>query len=95
MDGGRVRKSPPQEEDVYLFVRISHILAPESWELEELFSVSWLQEKVEDGIFLIGEGRFTSATWIPLVESGNSLLVIKRLIIQFMDYPDPVCSWPF
>lgn len=60
--------------------------------LDEFFSVCWLEGIVQEGISLIGESRFTSATWIPLPIEPLAVR-IKRLIIRFMDYPDLfVCS---
>lgn len=50
---------------------------PEGWELDEFFSVSWLLGKVEEGIFLIGESRFTSATRIPLQKVAVSSWLLK------------------
>lgn len=77
------------------------VLAPESWELGKLFSVSWFQGRVADGIFLIGEGRFTSATWIPLRKVAIRSWLLKGSlfslwIIQILSVPGhsdvhPVC----
>lgn len=68
--------SPPQEEHIQLFLRILHTLMPEGWELDE-FSISWIPGKVEKGIFLIEQSRFTSVTRIPLQKAAVRSWLLK------------------